>query len=317
LRAVKLDHHMKTNLTIIIPFLNEGIGLVKLTTELNKYIRDYSKISTEVVFVDDGSTDDSVSILKKQKFSFSVKLVKLSKNFGSHSALRAGIEFSSSLVTVFLPSDLQDPLSLIEKMFAKINEGYPTVWAKRINLHNHFFNDFGTRMYAKMMKIFVAPNYPENGFDVVMFNEKVKNELKQNPESNSSIYLQIMNLGFKNAVVEYEKQKRKIGRSKWTFSKKIKLLLDSFVAFSYAPIRLVSLIGGMLFLSGLIWSTYIVIRAVVSRNLNPGWPSMIAILTIGFGLTNLSLGIIAEYLWRTLDAARHRKVYIVDELINL
>jgi polyisoprenyl-phosphate glycosyltransferase len=308
---------MKTDLSIIIPFLNEGVGLARLANELNKYANSHLGILTEVVFVDDGSTDNSIDILKKQKINFSSKIVKLSRNYGSHCALRAGIEFSSSPVTVFLPSDLQDPLSLIEKMYTKIKQGYPTVWAKRINLNNNFLTDLGTKIYAKLMRMFVAANYPDNGFDVVMFNEKIKDELKQNSESNSSIYLQIMNLGFKNAVVEYEKQARKIGKSKWTLSKKIKLLLDSFVAFSYAPIRFVSLIGAVLFFSGLIWSIYIVARALVSHNLNPGWPSMIAILTIGFGLTNLSLGIIAEYLWRTLDAARNRKTYIIDELITL
>lgn len=308
---------MKADLTIIIPFFNEEECLCKLVTELNKYINRQKGIPTEVLFVNDGSTDNSVSVLKKQKFNFAAKLISLSKNFGSHSALRAGIEVSSSPFTIFLPSDLQDPLSLVGEMYAKIKRGSSIVWAKRKNLNNNFFADYCTRIYAKMMKIFVTSNYPENGFDVVMFNEKIKKELKQNPEANSSIYLQIMNLGFESETVEYEKQARKIGKSKWTFSKKTKLFLDSFVAFSYAPIKLVSLIGATLFFAGVIWSTYIVVRALVSHNLSPGWPSMIAILTIGFGLTNLSLGIIAEYLWRTLDAARQRKTFIVSEIINL
>jgi dolichol-phosphate mannosyltransferase len=148
-----------------------------------------------------------------------------------------------------------------------------------------------------------------------MFNAKVAENLNKNVESNSSIFLQILNLGFKQSHITYLKSARIKGKSKWTFSKKMKLFIDSFVAFSYLPIRLVSIVGMLFFILGLLWTLYIGVRTVLWDDLQPGWPSLISILMIGFGITNIGLGIVAEYLWRTLDASRARPVFVIDEHI--
>ncbi|MDX5438347.1 MAG: glycosyl transferase family 2, partial [Pontibacter sp.] len=114
----------------------------------------------------------------------------------------------------------------------------------------------------------------------------------------------------------YDKKARLVGKSKWTISKKIKLLIDSFVAFSFAPIRLVSFIGIVFFLLGIMWSGYIIFRKIMFDDLASGWPALLSILMVGFGVTNISLGIIAEYLWRTLDASRKRPVFVIDEIVE-
>ena len=167
------------------------------------------------------------------------------------------------------------------------------------------------------MQKFVIKNYPKNGFDIVMFNNKVASELNSHVESNSSIFLQILNSGFKQDSITYKKNARQKGKSKWTLSKKIKLFIDSFVGFSYFPLRFISLLGILMFVIGFFWMTYIIIRSIILHDLTPGWPSLIAILMIGFGITNLSLGVIAEYLWRTLDASRNRKVFIIDQIFEI
>jgi dolichol-phosphate mannosyltransferase len=167
------------------------------------------------------------------------------------------------------------------------------------------------------MKKFVNANFPGKGFDIVFFNKKVKENLDRNIEQNSSIQLQILSLGYNTEHIYYDKQERKRGKSKWTTAKKIKLLIDSFVAFSYAPIRLVSMVGILFFLGGSLWSVYIILRKLILDDLASGWPMLMSILLIGFGITNISLGIIAEYLWRTLDASRKRPVFIIDKIIEL
>ena len=126
-----------------------------------------------------------------------------------------------------------------------------------------------------------------------------------------------MPFDFSQTNVLYNKKERKIGKSKWTISKKIKMLIDSFVAFSYAPIRLVSIVGFLFFIFGIIWTVYIVSRKLIYNDIASGWPMLTSILLIGFGITNIGLGIIAEYLWRTLDASRKRPVFIIDEVIDL
>lgn len=306
---------MKTDLSIIISFLNEKENIERLVMELSKYLTKFDSIDTEVIYVDDGSTDGSSQILKSLTHSYSnVKIIKLSKNFGSHAAIRAGLLHSSGEFVTFLSADLQDPLDLIEKLYAKCKEGYDVVFAFRNTTKCGIVEKIFSRLYAQLMGLFIDKNFPKKGFDVVMFNQKVKNELNENIESNSSIFLQILTFGFKQAFVSYDKNARSRGRSKWTLSKKIKMAIDSFVAFSYMPIRFISVVGIILSLLGFIWMCYIVFRAIVFQDLKPGWPSLLAILLLGFGITNISLGIIAEYLWRALDASRKRKVFIIDEI---
>jgi dolichol-phosphate mannosyltransferase len=145
----------------------------------------------------------------------------------------------------------------------------------------------------------------------------VADQVNNNVEANSSIFLQILGMGFRQESITYKKRERTVGISKWTISKKIKLFIDSFVAFSYAPIRFVTIVGILFFIIGFFWTVYIIIRELFYHNLASGWPALVSILMIGFGITNISLGIIAEYLWRTLDASRKRPVFIIDKILDL
>jgi dolichol-phosphate mannosyltransferase len=304
-------------LSIIIPFLNEKENLPHLVSELNIYVSKLN-INTEVVFVDDGSTDGSVNLLKELPHtSYNAQIISLSKNFGSINALRAGVSVAKGNLITFLYADLQDPPELLIALYNKLKEGFDIVWAARRPQKIDWRNRFFSRLYAWLMKKYVFKNFPPNGFDVVLFNHKIKKELNDRPESNSSIFLQILSFGFLQSYIEYDKQERKHGKSKWTLAKKLKLVIDSFVAFSFMPIRLVSTIGILMTLVGIIYLLYIIIRVLVLNDLPLGWPTVISIILIGFGVTNISLGIIAEYLWRTLDASRNRKPFIIHEIINL
>lgn len=305
-------------LSIIIPFFNEEENIYHLTSELNKYINKLNNLSIEVIFIDDGSTDKSLEILKGERInSYKTKVIKLSRNFGSHAAIRAGILNSTgNYITIFY-ADLQDPLELMKELYNKCLEGYDIVWAERKDTNVSFFEKIFSLFYAKLMRKFVSENYPLKGFDIVIFNEKVRKELNNNIESNSSFVLQILTMGFKQTSLLYNKQKRKYGKSKWTLGKKIKIFIDSFIAYSFTPIRFVSILGIIFFIIGTIWTLYILFRELFIGDLTPGWPALISILLIGFGITNISLGIIAEYLWRTLDVARNRPVFIIDEIIEI
>jgi glycosyltransferase involved in cell wall biosynthesis len=309
---------MNKEISIIIPFLNEQENVPSLTSALDDFFRKNNLSNCEVIFVDDGSTDDSVAVFRKHLNgkSFSSRIVKLSRNFGSHAAVRAGLQHARGQYAMFLPADLQDPPELILKLHAKSKEGFDIVFGSRQNTATGFMARRFTRSYAAMMRKYVHKNYPDNGFDVVFFNRKVIDCLNNNVESNSSIMLQILTMGFRQVFVSYEKAARKAGRSKWTLGKKIKLFIDSFVAFSYAPIRFVTIIGFLLFIFGFLWAAYLITRKLLYNDLETGWPATVAILMTGFGITNISLGIIAEYLWRTLDSARKRPVYLIDEIFD-
>jgi glycosyltransferase involved in cell wall biosynthesis len=307
---------MKPIISVIIPFYNEADNIPHLFHALGEFFHGEKLFQAEVIFVDDGSTDNSLDTLKKQEYGFKGKVISLSKNYGSHAALRAGILNSTGDYVVFVYADLQDPLYLIDRLFSKIQEGYDIVWAARSSSDLGIFEKWFSRLYGVLMRKYTVSTFPANGFDIVMFSKKVAGYLNQNIEANSSLFIQILILGFKQCSISYNKEARKAGKSKWTIRKKTKLFIDSFVAFSYAPIRLVTFIGILFFFIGIVWTIYIILRELIIGDLYGGWPTLLSVLLIGFGITNISLGIIAEYLWRTLDSARKRPVFIIDKIIE-
>ncbi len=309
---------MSPRISIISPFLNESGNIGNYVNSLNNFFVN-KPYSGEVILVSDCSTDNSIELLQGLQFgNYDIKLLKLSKNFGAQAAVRAGIKHATGDYITFLPADLQDPLDLIDRSLEIVQaKDTDIVYAFRKTTNNSFFESVFSQFYAYMMKKFVNPKFPGKGFDIVFFNKKVKQNLDQNIELNSSIQLQILTLGYASENVYYDKAERKVGKSKWTFSKKMKLFIDSFVAFSFAPIRLVSMLGIAFFILGSAWTIYIILRKLIFDDLAAGWPALMSILMVGFGITNISLGIIAEYLWRTLDASRKRPLFIIDEVIEL
>lgn len=305
---------------MIIPFLNEKETLPALVDKLTGFFQATTTLPpVEVIFVDDGSTDGSAEFLRgiSGRLPFAAHLISLSKNYGTHAALRAGISKADGKWITNNYADLQDPLDLLPQLYEKCEEGFDLVWANRRSTKARFFERTFSRMYAWLIRKLIDKKFPEMGLDIVMFNQKVKAELDRNPESNTSLFLQIMSLGFKQGQISYDKRQREAGVSKWTTAKKVKLLIDTFVSFSYAPIRFVSIIGIVLFVIGILWTIYLVLRVTLVGDLNTGWPALMSVALLGFGTTNISLGIIAEYLWRILDASRSRRTYIVDSVVDL
>lgn len=305
--------------SIIIPVLNEEDSIDHLISQLNGYFMQGVQYQAEVIFVNDGSTDLTAYKLKNGRhYAYAAKIISFSRNFGSHAALRAGIQHATGDYITFMYADLQDPIDLLGTMLNEVQDAKADIcWAYRDSTQVSRSEKVFSQAYAYLMKKYAVPNFPRNGFDIVLFDKKVQDCLNTNVESNSSVFIQILTLGYKQSAVTYTKNARLVGKSKWTLSKKIKLLIDSFVAFSFAPIRLVSIIGILFFLLGLVWTGYIIFRKLVFNDLASGWPALISILMVGFGITNISLGIIAEYLWRTLDASRKRPVFLIEEIMDL
>lgn len=307
----------QTSVSIIIPFFNENDGIDVLLKRIEEY-HCQRKFEFDIIFVDDGSKDGTAEIIKNYRsFSFPCKLIRLSKNFGAHAAVRAGFTHAGGNYTTCLPADLQISFDTVERLYEAALQGYDVVNGVRE------VNDIGmvekvfSRSYSTLMRKYVHADFPDKGLETVMISSKVRKILNENVEANSSLFLQILTMGFKNKFVNIEKSSRTYGKSKWTLSKKIKLLVDSFVAFSFAPIRFVSVVGVVFFILGIAWSVYIVLRKVIYDDLVSGWAASSCILLVGFGVTNISLGIVAEYLWRTLDASRKRPVFIIDEIVEL
>lgn len=309
---------VKTEISVVIPFLNEEENLPIITAALEKYVQALS-IPIEVIFVDDGSTDNSVNYLKQTTFvNFTARLIRLSRNYGAHPAVRAGFLKASAPNCVWLGADLQEPLEIIGEGYQKILEGFDLVCFQKNAVKVPWTEEVFSHIYSKLIRKYAIPEYPMKGVNTIFFNEKVKKALNADQELNSSVVLQVLNQGFNQTVINVDYNERTRGKSKWNFSKKLKLMIDSFVSFSFFPIRMVSVFGFAFAIIGILIALYLIIIKVF--NIMPvtlGWPSLISILMIGFGLTNISLGVIAEYLWRTFDSARNRPMFIIDENIDL
>lgn len=306
-------------LSVVIPYLNEADGIEECLREIDKYAITLT-FPLELIFVDDGSIDNTTEIIQKYRFLNigKVKIIVFSKNYGSHAAIRAGVLESTFDVCTWIGSDLQEPLEFLQKAYDKITkEGYDAVYIEKHSVKVSTSNRLFSKMYSSLMRKYAVANYSSGGTSNIMFNHKLIELLNNNIESNSSIALQLMDAGFRNCTLSFDFKERYAGASKWTLSKKIKLFIDSFVSFSFMPIRMVSLIGIIMFFAGLFIGIFTLSNKLFNPTVPVGYSTLACIMALGFGITNISLGIIAEYLWRTYDAARKRPVFIVSEVIDL
>lgn len=306
---------MKEKISIIFPFLNEADNLLNIKEKILDELVKYPSVEFELIFVDDGSSDDSIKVLNQIDFGkTSSKLISLTKNFGSHAAIFAGIKHSNGDYITILSSDFQDDVGLVLDMYRESQHGFDIVLPLRKVNKTSFLNKLGSSLYTKVMRSLVIKTYPKKNFDLFFFKKKVKKNLIATYNNNSSLFVHIITLGYKLSFIEYERKPRLKGKSRWTLKKKFKLIRDSIIGFTYAPIRLVTLVGFLMFLFGIFWSLLITFRKLFFDDLLQGWAMTSSLILIGFGITNISLGILAEYLWRTLDASRKSPIYIIDSI---
>jgi glycosyltransferase involved in cell wall biosynthesis len=303
---------MTKKLSIIIPVYYNEKNLQhtyeRLSQEVLLHLPSY-----EIILVDDGSHDDSYAIaLKLRETDPNIKVIKLSRNFGQHIAIYAGLEHAKGDCAVVISADLQDPPSLILQLFAKYLEGYKIVVAIREKREDKPSQKLFSACYYKLMRRFALNNMPQGGFDCFLADKQVIDVLVSVEEKNTSLFAQILWLGFKRTEIYYTRQSRELGTSRWTLSKKIKLTLDSLLAFSYAPIRIISAVGIIDCIASLIYAVYIVCQKLIF-GANAGWSSLMIAIMFSSGVQMLTLGIIGEYLWRNFDESRKRPLYVLEE----
>ena len=306
------------SLSLVIPFLNEEENMQSLCEVLDNFAADKPyKISA--IFVDDGSTDMSIKILEKFTFhNVQATLIRLSKNYGSHNAMRAGVSVSDSHYTMFYYADQPEPVEFIDILYQKIEEGYDYVGVVKGSVEVNSSERLFSRLFILLMRKFASIDIPTGGVSNLMFNHKIRDNLNKNMEKNSSVTYQVLSMGYHSTFVTCALKDRAKGVSKWTTRMKIKTLIDCFVSFSFAPIRLISALGVLMAFIGFAFGLFIfIVRIFNILDMAAGWPTLISVLMLGFGVTNLSLGIIAEYIWRTMDNTRDNPTFLINEQISL
>jgi len=255
-------------------------------------------ISLELVLVDDHSTDRTAEIGRQAAREHpGVKYVRLSRNSGAHMADRVGLRVCAGDCAVVMAADLQDPPEMVPDLVARWRQGYHVVWAVRAEREG----ERGTtklfaRIYYWLMRRLALPEIPEQGADFLLIDRKVVDACNDTSEKNTSYLALILWMGFRQTTLEYVKQARHAGRSKWT-------------------LRVVSLAGIIVSAIGFLYAIDVVISAISGLPVQ-GWASLMVVVLILGGLQLLTLGVLGEYLWRTFDEARGRPRYIIEEYVT-
>jgi dolichol-phosphate mannosyltransferase len=302
-------------LSLIIAAFNEEQSLPLLYERIIRLDWRALGMEIEIIFVDDHSRDRTLPILKGFAAQDSrVKWLRFSRNFGSHKAFTAGLEYATGDAAVILAADLQDPPETIPLLVDKWRAGAKVVWAVRgARAGESGVNKIFARLYYLLMRRYAIADLPQTGADFLLMDRVVMDALRAAPERNTSLLALVQWMGFEQAQIVYTKEARQAGVSKWTFFKRIKLAVDSFVSFSYVPIRLMSLLGFCSAALGFLYALFLVIRRFLYEAPIEGWTSLICVVLITSGVQLIMLGVLGEYLWRTFDESRRRPRYLIEE----
>jgi len=308
-----------SKISIIIPCYYNELNIDSTAKELIANESNFPEgTSFEYIMVDDGSKDNTFTELMKFKKSYSdrVKIVKLSGNFGSYNAILAGMKYATGDANVIVSADLQDPIELMPKFFEHWQKGIKLVLGNRQDRDDPFFSKIFAKAFQFLIKKYALPTLPKGGFDYVLFDKQLKDQVLEMDESNSNSLYLLTWLKYEYVSIPYSRKKRQAGKSRWTMSKKIKLFVDSFVAFSFLPIRIISVSGLLLGLISIVYALYIMYNKLMGNISVEGWTTMMIVFLFVSSFQMISLGIIGEYVWRTLDASRKRPNYVVDVIIE-
>ena len=305
-----------SKLSIVIPVYYNADTLMPLYQDMKEKILgtigDY-----ELVFVDDGSGDDSWKVMNEiHAMDPNVKLLHLSRNFGEHAALLAGLSVCTGDCAVTKQADLQEDSTLILEMYESWKKGNNVVLAIRRSRDESKVKVFFANLYYLMVRKFVNKDMPVGGCDCYLIDRKVIEVLKLLDEKNSSLTLQVMWAGFRTDKVYFDRKNREIGKSRWTFAKKFKLVMDSMMSFSYVPIRFMTYVGVLFDVFAIIMLISVFVEYFTNQVPLAGWSSLMSVVLFSAGLILSMLGMLGEYLWRTLDASRKRPPFIIEDIIE-
>lgn len=305
-----------SKISIIVPVYYSADTLMDLYQDMKDKILE--KLGEyELVFVDDGSGDNSWEIMNEiREMDENVKLVKLSRNFGEHAALLAGLSVCTGDCAVTKQADLQEDSLLILDMYESWKKGNKVVLAIRRSRDESPLKVFFANMYYALVRKFVNKKMPQGGCDCYLIDRQVIEVLQRLDEKNSSLTLQVLWAGFKTDLVYFDRKDREKGKSRWTLAKKYKLVVDSLMSFSYVPIRFMIVVGTVFNIFAFALFVSVIVERIKFGTPVVGWASLMCVILCSSGLILMMLGILGEYVWRALDAARKRPPFIIDEMLE-
>jgi glycosyltransferase involved in cell wall biosynthesis len=301
-------------LSIIIPIYNEEQNINALYKRLKASLSSLNVLQ-EYIFINDGSKDNSISIIKQLgETNPDVQFIDFARNFGHQIAVTAGLDFCKGNAAVIIDADLQDPPELILQLYAKWQEGYEVVYAKRRSRQGeNALKKLTAKFFYRILQKITSINIPLDTGDFRIIDRKVIDILKQMPEQQKFLRGQISWIGFKQTFIEYDRDARYAGKTGYTYKKMVRFALDGITSYSNLPLKVATITGFIVSAIAFVMIFYTLYSRFISKEYVPGWASlMLAILFIG-GVQLISIGIIGEYISRLSANVRNRPLYIVNE----
>lgn len=306
-------------LSVIVPCYNEEENVPYFYEELMKLTPFFEekKLDLELIYVDDGSKDGTVSEVKKlNEKDDRVKLVSFSRNFGKEAAIYAGFSKSKGDYVVMMDADLQDPPSLLPKMFRYIEEGYDSVATRRVSRKGEpVIRSFFARLFYKLINKISKTDIVDGARDYGLMTRQVVDAILSIGEYNRFSKGIFGWVGFNTKWVEYENVERTKGETKWSFWGLFLYSIEGIIAFSTAPLAFASIMGVLFCVIAFVIIITIIVRSLFWQDPTSGWPSLVCIISMVSGVQLLCLGILGQYMSKTYLEVKHRPIYLVKEEI--
>ena len=305
----------KKLLSIVSPAYNEAENLGEFYSRVIN-ATDNLNLEIEIIYVNDGSQDSTIDIITKQRqIDNRITIIDLSRNFGKEIALTAGLDYSSGDAVIVIDADLQDPPELIPKLVEKWREGYDVVNAKRIKRKGEsLLKKVMSYIYYRLLFYLSDINVPKDTGDFRLLNKNALDALLKLREKHRYMKGLFVWVGFKQKEIEYEREARFKGKTKWGFFSLFNLAFDGLTSFSIMPLRLASIIGFLSALIGFFYGVVIVFKTLFFHEPVAGFTSLVVLITFFGGIQLLSIGIIGEYIGRIFNETKNRPLYVVKNI---
>lgn len=301
--------------SIIVPMFNEE-EVIEHTYDRLKLVMDSADDSYELIFVNDGSKDRTVEIVSMIcDFDPNVRLINFSRNFGHQIAISAGMDYAKGDAIVVIDADLQDPPEVIIDMIAKWKEGFEVVYGKRLKRKGETaFKKLTAKIFYRILRGLTNVDIPVDTGDFRLIDRKVCDVLRGLKEKNRFVRGLVSWIGFRQTMVEYEREERYAGETKYPLKKMIAFAIDGITSFSYKPLKIATYIGFALSVTSFLYLIVVIFQRLFTGSTIAGWASIVAVNLFFNGIILMLLGIIGEYIGRIYDESKNRPLYIVREV---
>lgn len=307
-------------ISVVVPMYYEEEVANECYSRIKKVLNKLDKFSHEIIFIDDGSKDKTLKILEEiSNKDKNVKIISFSRNFGHQAAVTAGLKYVTGDCCLIIDSDMQDPPELLVDMINLWENGNEVIYAKRKTRKGESkFKLLTAKMFYKILNGLSDVEIPKDTGDFRLADKKVIDVINSLPEQNKFLRGLFSWVGFKQIPIEYERQERFAGKTKYPLSKMLKLASDGIVSFSTKPLKLIGGIGIISILISFVILIYAILSYIFNWNdLTSGWTSIMVAITFFAGVQLVSIWMISGYVARIYDDTKHRPEYIIDKKINI